>query len=1102
MGSDRSGTYLRGLLVPDPRLVAANVVSKTDATTPSAYTQEGSFTGLAVPDQATNLDLRTSGAQAEDGDLEIRTSRAGGIGADGAQFQWRDVAAGDTSSEYKGRDAPQLVTDFEPLLYTTSADAVALKPHVIKLASGKLLASYSTTTLGAVRMKRYDPATAAWTDASLAPHGAGTGYLPGAATITQIGSGRVLALVLAQDQVQVDLYYSDDDGDNWTLGGRRVLDAGVPDATVTSMRVAYSPASQQLSLLIMYVESGGSRDTIAQYASADLGTRFLTVDDDVSNSASLAEIMDFKDVDILPLSGAGFLVAYAGNEDPAVVDAVTNVVTLSSAFTDIAAREPVGIVSASGVGATEGSVALWREGGSIYLLHHLVDVTTPGQLSRSNDEGRTWSGAVPLALTGTHNFEGSAGTQTTYLLNYSAAMVDGRVAVVSRWVDPDTSYDSWSVIVVWRAGYGSHTGPASRGSAGLDFNDKAMCPWHSSIAGASALWLPVAEPQDVGWTPDGGAGTALLTSSGWLEITTTAGQTKAFSEVFADTAATSLFAEFQVQLDTNEGNIAAKEVAFTVDFNNNTVSFSIEIHLASSGYRVYDAKAAAYMAAAVTFDFTAGGKIRVAIDSAGNSRTWHSTLGHVSEWTVGTASTGMTDGGGAGNHNISWGHIAAAENVSHWTMVAWTNHANKWTGTSVAALAGTWANPGDVRGMPFITSPLGIVKGVSVEAIGGPSLVGETQRIAALYEYPIAAIAPTDSPSPNREWRSTGDGANVALVWDLEREAGFANSFWESSSLGAFLVRANFQTCKLQGWDGAAWQDLIVLDAAKGYTDLDFTREGRMVRPDTAGGGTANERWSPHEMHAGDTIALAKDGETTKYRKILHNAEGGWRTGTKLARLQLDADTLDGTEPASGKATIIRRNFGGVAHNVSATYRYVRLYIPAQKTADGYYRIGSLAIGPVFVFGLQYGNGWADEKRVNVSLNTLESGARRSRNMGASRRAVEVSWSDQAQDTTAIWGAAPTPDYVTGVTSGDPVASIADTAYQVLGLVERADGPSSPVVYLGRIARGAGSHIYTLDPEWMYGRVTTMDPSIDQVVGDEGVSPLFRLNRIRFEEEV
>jgi hypothetical protein len=128
MGSDRSGTHLRGILVPDPRLVAANLVSKTHGTVPSSYTEAGPFTGLAVADQDTNLEIRASGSQSADCDLEIRTSRSGGIGADGAEFQWRDVAAGDTTSEYKGRDATQLVTDFEPLLYTTSADAVALKP--------------------------------------------------------------------------------------------------------------------------------------------------------------------------------------------------------------------------------------------------------------------------------------------------------------------------------------------------------------------------------------------------------------------------------------------------------------------------------------------------------------------------------------------------------------------------------------------------------------------------------------------------------------------------------------------------------------------------------------------------------------------------------------------------------------------------------------------------------------------------------------------------------------------------------------------------------------------------------------------------------------
>lgn len=102
-----------------------------------------------------------------------------------------------------------------------------------------------------------------------------------------------------------------------------------------------------------------------------------------------------------------------------------------------------------------------------------------------------------------------------------------------------------------------------------------------------------------------------------------------------------------------------------------------------------------------------------------------------------------------------------------------------------------------------------------------------------------------------------------------------------------------------------------------------------------------------------------------------------------------------------------------------------------------------------------------------------------------------------------MWDSEPSPDFVSGIAASDnALATIADTALQVLGLAERTDGPATPVVYLGRIGRGSASQLYTVDPEWIYGRITTETVSADHVVGDEGVDPVMRLNRIRIEEEV
>ena len=1110
MGVDRSGTYLRGILVPDPRITADHLVSKAHATVPSAYTEAGPFAGPPRPDQGTDLILRTSGSQTADGDVEIRTQRAGGVGLGEAGFVWRDVAAGDMVTEYKGVDPPAIVTAWETLLYTTAAQGANPRPDVIRLASGKLLAFYSVTQVGVVSIARYDPATSAWTDASLSPTGAGAGYtLTGVVTLCQLSSGRILAFCLAIVAQQVDVYYSDDDGDNWTPGGYRVLVTGVKDSTITDMRARYSPETQEILLIALWTD--GANLTAAQYASADLGSAFTRVVSDFRSATGAADNM--VAMDIIPRVGGGFCVLYIDTEG--VGTDVLHRRILSSAFDHLDAADEAE-PDASIVLALDDVTGWADEDGVMWLL--VADGTTGGgnrigAMSRSTDQGDTWEDAADVE--GTHALHlGSSTTTTNRLHSYSAASIGGRTALVTRWVAAGSAYDPMSVGVVWYGGHSTQTAPGARAAWNLsndDFQDTHYIAWgqHGSANRPGGFWIPAEVPTSVDWTGVG-AGSEIL-AAGALVITTAAGQTRSMERVIPDDSVTGVFLDFEVDIDAGDGSLLAEEIALTVRLSDGTYQYEVQVRLSDAGYQLYDLNAAAAVGVAQAFDLTTPGHIRLALDDHGDVRTWHARAAHNREWAEGAKAEGLTDGGaGAVSNLIRWGHSGAGANSSRWTLVGFCFWPGRWAQTYQTEIGSSaldnssrgWKNPSALHPRSFPTGhPALVHDGARIEAVGGPSFVGETQRIGAAYEYPVRAIHPDTSPSPARAWRATTHDVDYALVWDLESEAGFADSFWESTTLGCFLVGSNLQRAKLQGWDGAAWQDIIVLDASKGYADLPAIRKGRIVYPDTSGAPPTAERWSPHEMHAGDTLQL-DDGEFQVLRRIASNSEGGWRSGTKLARLALDPDTLTGSEATAFGATIFRRNFGGVVHNVSAAYRYVRLFIGRQKTVDGYYRIGSLAIGPVFVFGLQPGNGWAWERAANTELVTRDSGVRSSRVRGARRRAVEVSWSTQPQDTSRMWDSAPTPDYVTGVTAGDPVASIADTAYQVLGLLERTEGGDAPVVYLSRIARGAGSHVYTLDPEWIYGRITTETASLDHVVGDEGVSPALRGNRLRVEEEV
>jgi hypothetical protein len=1085
MGTDRSNGDLRGLLIPDPRFSIDNLVSESDATVPSSYTQAGAHTGPAVPDQTTGLVLRTSGTQSDGGDLEVLTRRAGGVGGDGAALCWRDVAGGDGTDDYKGWDGYQVVTGWETLLWTDSAPGASPRPSIIRLLSGRLLAAYSVTALGVVRIKRYDPSDASWTAVNLGPQGAGSGYITPAVGLCQLPSGRVLAFCPAYDNEQMDAYYSDDDGTNWSEYGYRVLDSGIASgSTVTEVTVAYSEGE----ILLVVTYNDGSDDTAAPFVSYDLGTSF---DRTMATDVELETSETPDSVDVLPVSGGGFVITYLDTTGGKVY---ARRLPQGRTAWDVADR-----VTISGV-AKESAAGWLDEDGRMYVAHHGSNnygIT----LYRSLDGGATWT-ATARSL-GWHIHAGA--TFTNYLTGFACQSVGGRAALLTRWSAAAGNEDPYSVGVAWLGGYTNHTVPIARAtsvSAAVTDLEYIYFGTESITVNGGGVYLPVEEPDQIDWTQAvSGTESLDLVSPGVAEITTSTG-THYYTRALAvnDT----IMVDFGVGLDSGDGSLSSADVALRLRIADaSTYQYTITIRLADTGWRLYDEEAASAVGSDVTADLTTRHHIRLVMRS-GKIATWYSTAAnhaHERVWTEGPGGS-LADGGGTANGNsIVWGHIDSGSAVSRWHMVAYCCWCGPWAPENADQPPEGWTNPDDLHGRPYPGAgfPVLLTDGVSIEATSGPTALGETQRIAAAADYPVSAALPSSSPSPSREYRSSVDGADVRLVFDLEPEIGGADSLLETTTLAAFFVRSNIQTATIDGWNGAAWVTLMTADASVGFSGLPFVRKGRAIYPDVGSSPTA-DRWSFHMMHAGDTIKLVS-GETTKYRRIATNTEGAWRSGTKLARLMLDPDSMDGTEPTSGTATIYRRNFGVLAYAGSTSYRYISLRIPAQTTPDGYYRVGIAAMGPVHLWGRQPGNGWSWELAANTELTTRDSGARTSRVRGAPRRAVELSWSQQATDTTRAWDSEPSPDYLTGITAGDPVASPADLAYAVMGHLERTEGAHAPVVLISQIPRGSVTSNYTLDPTWVYGRIVSESVSIDQVIGDEGSGAVFRVNQMRIEEE-
>ena len=233
-------------------------------------------------------------------------------------------------------------------------------------------------------------------------------------------------------------------------------------------------------------------------------------------------------------------------------------------------------------------------------------------------------------------------------------------------------------------------------------------------------------------------------------------------------------------------------------------------------------------------------------------------------------------------------------------------------------------------------------------------------------------------------------------------------------------------------------------------------------------------------------------------------------------------DDLDAGDPASAtaggaKAAIWRRNFGALIVNTDlGIHPRIRLYLPAQANADGYFQIGSCFIGEVAIFGHQFDRGLSWTAAPNSQDFSRPDGARRVQTLGPIRRSVEFAWSETAIDATSIGaglddskealpGSANSPDWVSTAASGYPVAATTDTISLMDGIIRQTFGPAQPVVFLPRIPTRAGSaaEVYQLNEDRlvMYGRIDS-DHGYQIVQGNEGVDEVQRLGKIKITEEV
>jgi hypothetical protein len=1102
MATDKTGTTWRGLLIQDPRI---SEVWEEQSNYTQADPQPGEVEAQSLD---TRLVLAPAGSMTAAQSLRIQTQEPGHPGPGGGGFVWREAADG--STEYRGRDVPNVITGYEALEWVNAVTTITATkdPHIVTLSDGTLVVIYQDAISGFQRLRvktrtpggSWSSATTVRSDVTLTAD-----YLPCLAVLP--GDELIAAhryVESAQDEENVRVYRSTDKGTSWSLVSTGALRTPISNDASTGylwrrMRMAYMGGQVLLMVDVIYNGASNTRDRYFQYASDSFGGRF----DQVEAGPDLLWVAFPSVLSI----GTAFVVAYIGEDTGPDLRAVR---VLAGAFQPFSTAEEKRINEpyiyhgepdagldylVDGDGA-----ALIASDGALYVLSRIVlDAGLTNYynwctIARSYDLGETWEslGSTSILIAKTDGVWYQAdptnppAVTTTHPVNFSAAESEGRIVVVcNHAANPGTEGASLSALYL--GGASQVTMPGTRDAR----KDATRSTWDQ-------VGLPWDLPGDTVWTGAGVATTEQLANAR-LELVCAAGETRRYSITPTATVDEGLIVRHTLEVNAG-GDDAADRINIRVRLDDGVSGYDIAVRFDVAGFSVYDRTAAANVGSLV---FVAKEIDIIIALGKGKVATWYRTRSHNAdrEWTAGPAGTVSNSGVPVGSNLIRWGVVATGAATADVYWYEW--HAITG-GTVGPGLHDGFTNPDDL--FPAYYPGLGfkawVDGGAAIRAADGPAFSGDEYNYDARYGFPVERIFPAESPTPRVRWRSTDTGEQQ-IAFKLDDGLGaFDDSGPGNDTIGFCFLGANFRTGKIQGYVAlSGWTDLVTFDAAAETTPLvgGWVREGNTL---VQGGGLDDD--GPI-FEAGEFAGGYVDMGGTTFRRIVTNTGGmGGAGGYAGKHSTIILDGVELTDPVSGVVMrVVPRNFTVLLNLLGARYAGYRVVIDAQSNPDGYFELGNLIAGWVEVFGHQYSRGRVIEVEAGAGAARSSDNVTRSRFISPPARIVELAWVEGV-DTGQIWGDSASPDYIKASTSmgAEAVALTRDTPLQLAGLVDilhrqgSADNPT--VVYLpsvGVVTNGTDVITFGRRRSFMAGRV---DPQIrlESVLGDENAHSLGEVFRV------
>lgn len=1080
----------------------------------------------------------------EDGDTLYR-----GRVAPSSIWGWDTIAytdgSGTTTGDINATKHPHMVTT------STGTAIVAFQAEIYNTGEGVVVAWFTESAGTWTTVEVYTQSSAPTND-----------FHPCLYVVPRAAGDRVCVLYWLEDTdtktLQVAMQYSDDDGATWTLGSTACLPTPVYSGEDEGGRLRAAYRNGQVLLIAECVNQDASDANVSvnyfkQWASIDNGASFLEVEMNRTADAAGGSTYEATEDDEgayhdLIATPRGFVMSAVGAESgPSAGEPYIVVRHLPDAFRaytvvpryvngvnmglvgdfndggylqvasgDLGSAEirhvpAAGAISSGIITYSRGDMALVRaEDGTLYMVTSAVATyTTLGRtptttyaenevvVTRSVDGGYTWetmgtSDILPRTIDsfGRFNprFPGSntlwrSQDTSSYLKDYAATWWRGRLLLAHRWAANPGDEDD-SLCVVAAGGYSTVNLPKTQ----IARDDTTMAGW-------ILTWLPIELPSDLAsWSSTGAASQSL--TDGAVELTAVAGFRR-----YANTDASNGYIVRAAFTTSSTSVIGSTRVGISMTIGGAVTDRHVEVRISSAAIQLYDVNAGAAIGSNVTIDTTAGVEIIVSMQED-QAALWYRarSLSDDSNFLAGPSGSTQNDGATGATDEIAWGILSSDTATVQWHEFHF--NVGTYAGQNIETLE-SMSNPEDLSPIRYNPTGVYVTDGVYVRATSGPALEGDEHHIGATSDYPVERVFPTVFPSPRRGTRTVDDSteSHIAVAYDSKS----ALSGWESAPLsdamGLAVLGANWRTGYIERYDSftASWTAVATIDTSTGlqWSANNWTAVGASIRAQGSDASATQTYLEPNEL-AGATL----DFGSGVLRRILRNTEGSTRGTLDGRRAVVTFDDADGTETTS-TVRFWMPNFVCWFNLLGETAQGWRLRIPAQDTVDGDLRVGTLLWFNIHAMGTPYSFGRGLGQEHGVQVVEAEDRTYRTRTLAPSRRSVTVQWEDGVP-TCQINGSDPDPDYLKLSDSSGAlaVASSFDLPMTLRGLSEQVNGPSLPVVYLPKLAKGPpDTSVLNRRRDFLVG-VIDSDIQLDTVRGAENESEQIRVASIRITEVV